>query len=142
MDQYLSTVIIAVITGVFSIITLLLNKKTNAINDKIEEKNVFNEKEKALKRELNKKEQELEKVVHDIMIMTLDTNMLILSQISKIDETGIVVDMDKLQKLTNELKNNYKTICTDIEDIRQEYEIMLDVANKFQEEIEKLNAKS
>ena len=36
MDQYLSAVIIALITGVFSVITVLLQKKNNEIIDKIE----------------------------------------------------------------------------------------------------------
>jgi hypothetical protein len=54
MDQYLSTVIIALITGVFSVITLIIQKKQDHIVSKIDEQTSFIEKEKALKQKLEK----------------------------------------------------------------------------------------
>jgi len=49
VDQYLSTVIIAIITGVFSVITLLIQKKQDKVISKIDEQTLFIEREKALK---------------------------------------------------------------------------------------------
>ena len=37
MDQYLSGIIVTVLTGIFSVITLLINKDTHKITDKIDE---------------------------------------------------------------------------------------------------------
>ena len=54
MDQYLSTVIIAIITGVFSVITLLIQKKQDKVISKIDEQTLFIEREKALKQKLTK----------------------------------------------------------------------------------------
>ena len=59
MDQYLSTVIIAIITGVFSVITLIIQKKQDRVINKIDEQTMFIEKEKALKQKLTKKEKGL-----------------------------------------------------------------------------------
>lgn len=140
MDQYLSAVIIAIITGVFSVITIMLNKKADKIDDKINKKNVFNEKEKALKQKLNQKKSEQENIIHDIMILILDSNMEILQNLIKTDPNLDTSKLDQMKELSDKLKSDYKNINESIEDIRQEYEIMLDVAHKFQEEIDKLHS--
>ena len=49
MDQYLSTVIVAVITGIFSIITLIIQKRQDKVINKIDEQTMFIEKERKLK---------------------------------------------------------------------------------------------
>lgn len=140
MDQYLSAVIIAIITGVFSVITIMLNKKADKIDDKINKKNVFNEKEKALKQKLNQKKSEQENIIHDIMILILDSNMEILQNLIKTDPNLNNSKLDQMKEFSDKLKSDYKNINERIEDIRQEYEIMLDVAHKFQEEIDKLHS--
>lgn len=140
MDQYLSAVIIAIITGVFSVITIMLNKKADKIDDKINKKNVFNEKEKALKQKLNQKKSEQENIIHDIMILILDSNMEILQNLIKTNPNLDTSKLDQMKEFSNKLKSDYKNINESIEDIRQEYEIMLDVAHKFQEEIDKLHS--
>lgn len=140
MDQYLSAIIISVITGIFSIITIKLNQKTNKIDDKINKRNVFNEKEKALKQKLNQKKSEQENIIHDIMILILDSNIEILQNVVNAGANIDTSRLDRMKELSDKYKADYKNINDSIEDIRQEYEIMLDVAHKFQEEIDKLHS--
>ena len=82
MDQYLSTVIIAVITGIFSIITLLIQRKQDKVINKIDKQAIFIEREKSLKQKMRQKEKEREMIIHEIMILILDTNLSILKNSS------------------------------------------------------------
>ena len=52
MDQYLSAVIVAVISGVFSTIAIIIQRNQNKIVSKIDERSKVLEKEKKLKQQI------------------------------------------------------------------------------------------
>lgn len=126
MDQYLSTVIIALITGIFSVITLVIQKKQDKVIDKIDEQTLFIEKEKALKHKLTEKEKEREEIIHEMLLMVLNTNLYIMTH---------NIDDEVLIKTTNEeanaLKERYSKIRSEIDEISKEYEMLLDISDTF-----------
>ena len=81
MDQYLSTVIIALITGVFSVITLIIQKKQDKVINKIDEKTLFIDREKNIKKKLNAKQEEKEGLMQEMMILILDSNIELIKNV-------------------------------------------------------------
>lgn len=128
MDQYLSTVIIAIITGVFSVITLIIQKKQDRVINKIDEQTMFIEKEKALKQKLTKKEKEREEVIHDIILLILETNMAILKNDQEVNNT--VIESRVVEK-SSQLKEKYNTITEEIEGITREYNVVMEMTSQF-----------
>ena len=129
MDQYLSTVIIALITGVFSIITVIIQKKQDKVIRKIDEQAVFIDREKTLKQRLSKKEKEQESLMHDVIILILDTNINIL-----LNTNNSNIPIDDICKKSEVLKEQLENITNEIEDINNEYSLVLDITNEVQKE--------
>lgn len=134
MDQYLSTVIIAIITGVFSVITLLIQKKQDKVISKIDEQTLFIEREKALKQKLTKKETERETLIHEIMILILDTNLYIMKNTNA---GGDVTPTDETMKASEDLKNRFNSVSDEIDELTKEYEMILDLSKEYQKEVKK-----
>lgn len=133
MDQYLSTVIIAVITGIFSIITLLIQRKQDKVINKIDKQAIFIEREKSLKQKMRQKEKEREMIIHEIMILILDTNLRILKNSS----SAAQLDNSIFDK-SSDLQNKYNAVSKDIDDIVKEYDMVLSMTEEFQAELEKI----
>lgn len=139
MDQYLSTVIITLITCVFSVITLVIQKKQDKVINKIDEQTLFIEKEKALRQKLTQKEKDRESIIHEIMILILDTNLYILKN-SQINNEGSILN-DDVFKTSDDLKEKFAKVSDDIETIAKEYEMVLNMTAEFQEELKKVQDK-
>lgn len=138
MDQYLSTVIIAGMTGIFSIITLIIQKRQDKIINKIDEQTMFIEKEKGLKQKLIQREKERETIIQEIMILILDTNLHILKNTQIAGAT--VVD-DTVFERSENLKKQFSEVSVSIKEITKEYEMVLDMTSEFQRELEKVQNK-
>ena len=134
MDQYLSTVIIALITGIFSVITLIIQKKQDKVISKIDEQTTFIDREKNLKQRLAQKEKERESLIQDMMILILDTNLYIIKN-SNINDTQIPVD--QLYKNSDDLKKRLNRLSEEIDEINNEYALVLDITSEFQKELDK-----
>ena len=133
MDQYLSSVIIAIITGLFGIITILLQKKSDKVVNKIDKQTVFIEKEKVVDQKLKKKEKEKEQLIHEVMLLILDTNMAILKNVYDTSEISNVVDKAVFNR-SDELKKLFDQVTEEIDDINKEYEIIMEMTSKFRAE--------
>lgn len=130
MDQYLSAVIIAAITGVFSIITLIIQKKQESVINKIDEQTVFIEKEKVLKQKISNKEIEKEEMMNQIMILILDTNLHILRN-TRI--AGATIPNDEVFELSEDLKNKFNRLTEEMQELDKEYNMLLDLTKDFQQ---------
>lgn len=133
MDPNLSTIIVTIITGVFTVITLIIQKRQDKMIKKIDEQTLFIEKEKGLKQELTEKKEERRLITHEMMILILDTNLSILNIYTQ--NNDINIDNNVFEK-SKELKKKYETKTEEIEDITKEYEIILDMTSQFQHEIQ------
>lgn len=136
MDQYISTVVIALITGLFSIVTLVIQKKQDKVINKIDEQTLFIEREKALRQKLTQKEKDRESIIHEIMILILDTNLFILKN-SQIAGGETVFD-DTVFKKSDILKDRFVQVTDDIESIAKEYDMVLNMTEEFQREVAKV----
>lgn len=133
MDQYLSTIIVAVITGVFSLITIIIQKKQDKVIKKIDEQTLFIEKEKSIKQRLQQKEKERDGIIHEIMILILDTNLKILRN-TQVDGT-VLIDSDVFE-LCETLKEKFEDVSHTIEELNKEYAVVLDMTSELQKQIE------
>lgn len=130
MDQYLSTVIITLITGIFSIVTLVIQKKQDDVINKIDSQTAFIEKEKLLKQKLTKKQAEQEELIRNIMLLILDTNLHILK--NTMIAGAIVPDESVFQK-SDYIKTHFQELNDEILDINKEYEMLLDLTKDLQQ---------
>ena len=135
MDQYLSTVIIAAMTGIFSIITLIIQKRQDKIINKIDEQTMFMEKEKGLKQKLIQREKERGNIIQEIMILILDTNLQIIKN-TQINEASVVDDT--VFDRSSQLKKRFGEVSNSINEITKEYEMVLSMTSEFQKELEKV----
>jgi len=122
MDQYLSTVVIAVVTGIFSVITLIIQNKQDSVINKIDSQTKLIEKEKKLKRSISKKVAEQQDIINEIMILILDSNIDLVVLAEK--EHG---EQSKDYKKAIELKTKYEAITNEIAELTKEYELILDL---------------
>lgn len=134
MDENLSTVIVAAMTGIFSIITLLIRRKDSGVIDKINQQQSFFEREKKLKQELDTKEKILKKIFQDLDLLLVDTNIELIKLHSEVDSETL----NKLQKQHIEIKNKIINITAEIDDITKEYQIVILMTEELRAEYEKL----
>lgn len=139
MDQYLSTVIIALITGIFSIITLIIQKKQDKVISKIDEQTTFINREKDLKQKLAQKEKERELLIQDMMILILDTNIHILKNVNVSEEDDSV---NEIYNASDDLKKKIKINSEEIEEITNEYNLLLAITNDLQKQLDQNNSKN
>lgn len=124
MDQYLSTVIIAIITGVFGVITAIINKKNNEVISKIDEQTRIKQRERELKKKLALKEKELNELNNKIRLLILDTNLYI---IQNMNVSG-GIDPAVLEE-SNDLKKRYDEINEEIKHIKTEQEAIATITS-------------
>lgn len=129
MDQYTSTVIIAIITGIFSVITLIIQKKQDVVINKIDEQTVFIEQEKTLQQTRTAKEKERENIINKIMLLILDTNLYILGH--ELDNDKVSVESNEQ---ANKLKEEFNKIDEEIQDIDKQYDMLMDLSDKVNEQ--------
>jgi len=139
VDQYLSTVIIALITGIFSIITLIIQKKQDKVISKIDEQTTFINREKDLKQKLAQKEKERELLIQDMMILILDTNIHILKNVNVSEEDDSV---NEIYNASDDLKKKIKINSEEIEEITNEYNLLLAITNDLQKQLDQNNSKN
>ena len=136
MDQYLSTVIIALITGVFSIISIVLQKEQKKVLTQINEQSTFIDRERILKQKMSEKEKERDALMHKIMILILDTNLYILKNT---DVGGSVGPTDEVLKESEATKGDFKRINEEISSIRKEYDMVLELTNEITKQLQQGN---
>lgn len=125
MDQYLSAVIVAVISGVFSTIAIIIQRNQNKIVSKIDERSKVLEKEKKLKQQIAAKEKELQGVFYDISILVLDTSL----QMIKIhDPNGEnIATSKKFMDESTALKNKFEKLTEEIDELNMQYSLICDL---------------
>ena len=132
MDPNISAVVVALITGLFSIIAIYVQRKQEKVIDKIDKHALFIEREKAIKQKLDATEKEVTGLIHDMIILTLKTNMSIL----KNTQVASVIDEDVF-KAAEDLEAKFNAVQDSLEKLRSDYALVLDMTSEFQREIDK-----
>ena len=128
MDQYLSAVIVALITGVFSVLTLIIQKRNNEIIDKIDEQNGFIEREKRVKKSLNEKIAEREGLMNEMILLILETNLYALKSSNTPPE---------IFSRSDDLKAKFKNVTDEITELNKEYNMILELSQEYTDAIKK-----
>lgn len=133
MDQYVSAVIIAIVTGIFSIATILVQNKQDKVVDKINYQSKAIKKRGALKKEIALKYKEQQNILNNIIMLILDSNV---EMLMILDSTIEVINQDSSSQDEHgndyekaiELKAQYDSIGKEINKLTSEYEMINDLA--------------
>ena len=136
MDENLSTVIISIITGIFSTVSLLIKTRQEKVITKIDKQNEFIEKEKTLKQHLDQCEKERLMIMQDIITLILDTNLRLLEKHDEYNSDFDSTLFERAKTYKEQLEENTKSM----KEFGKEYEILLNLSNLFQQELEKIKA--
>ena len=130
-----SAIIIAIITGLFSLITLRIQKNQNTLISKIDEQGIFIEKEKAIRQKLVQAEKRRDQIIAQVTILSMKISIHLINTISTDVDKRII---DDLKQTSNELESSYRETSTVIKDISKEYDILISVSDTFQNEFNKM----
>ena len=128
MNENISAIIIAAITGLFSLLTLFIQKKSDKVVTKIDEKNTVIKKEKSLKQQLHLKERERERLIHDITLLILETNIKILENT---DINSDKIDLNEMKKKSDVMKIKFDELTKELKELNDRYELVLDLSSDF-----------
>ena len=135
MDPTISTIIIAVITGLFSIITIKIQKNQDKLIKKIEEQTVFIEKEKSIRQKLVQAEKDRDLVIEQMTVLNMKLNIQYVSSLSNNVDSRILED---LKQTSAELEQSYLTALGVVKDVSKEYELLVSVSNELQREFDNI----
>lgn len=136
MDSNIATIIITVITGLFSIITVKIQKTENNLISKIDEQAVFFDKEKLIKQELDSAEKKRDAIIEQITIFSMKIN----TQIALSDATLDQATLDYIKNTSMELESSYNEVSEFILSTSREYDILKEILKSTQADIDKLKS--
>lgn len=133
MDGNIATIIIAIITGIFGVITIVIQKKQDKVITKISEQTVLIEKERKLRQRLDQKKKELEAVTYKMIVLILDTNLSIFR-----DMPNHSVESEKdVHEASEKLKKEFHEITDEIERLTTEYNMVVEMTEQYQKDLKK-----
>lgn len=134
MSPEIATVLVALIGLMGTLITTVMTKHQKAIKETVEKQNIFIEKEKGIRQKLNEKQKEKEDIIHEVMILILETNMAILRNTQGAEGVD-----EEVFKRSVELENKFMEISNALDDIYREYELILEMTKSFEDELNHKN---
>lgn len=129
MDPNIATVVVAIFTGIFSIITLLIQKDQRKLLSKIDEQTIFMEKEKAIKQRISELNRQRDIYIQEMTLLKLDAILRILLSDDKVSQSDI---SDILSKIS-EIESDYNDIVESISDANKEYEIIIHMGKEIKD---------
>lgn len=138
MDQHFAEIIVVLITGIFSILSIIIQKRQDKIVSSIDKKAIFLEKERALKKKIDDLSRKREMIIHEMMILILDSNLELMKSVESSKDP---LFHDQIYNNANILKDSFEDTNQQIENINNEYQIVIDMAKEAQLEIERLQSK-
>lgn len=130
MDQYLSAVVVAFITGVFGVIGIIVSKRQDKQLENLDKQTASFNKERDIKQKLLLKEKERETLMYDVMILTLETNLLILKNTHHDPE-----DDTQVFERSKNLRERYIELTDSIKEAAKEYDIVLEMGSQLRQEM-------
>ncbi|MDE7345339.1 MAG: hypothetical protein K2N48_01200 [Muribaculaceae bacterium] len=132
MDQNVATIIITVITGIFGIFTIIVQKRQDKVINKIDEQTILIDKERTLRQKLDARRKDLEAVTYKMIRLILDTNLTILQDMPG---HSIPVEGDQsVYKKSEELNAEFMAITKDIDDLTHEYNLIISMTEQLDRE--------
>ena len=138
MDQYIAEIVICIITGTFTILSLVLQKKQDKIVEKIDKKTMFIEKEKLLQQKLVDLSKERESIIHSMICLIMGINLDVVQAIEIAGVLKLDYETNDVYELAADLKRRFEKTNQEIAEITREYELVTEMAIEAQKELEKM----
>jgi predicted transcriptional regulator with HTH domain len=129
MDPNVATIIVAIFTGIFSIITLLIQKDQRKLLSKIDEQTVFMEKEKAIKQRISELNRQRDIYIQEMTLLKLDAILRVVLT----DPSAAQASIDDIINKTNEIEVKYNDVIEEIDDANKEYELIINMGNEIKD---------
>lgn len=135
INEHFATIIVSIVTGIVSIVTIWIQKNNSKIIKTINKQTSFMEKENELKSKIDMVKQEMEKTIYNIQMLILDTNIEVLNGTTDSEEIKL------LSEKAVELKQNLNKYNEEFEELMKEYNMVLEYNKMLQSELESSSKK-
>lgn len=121
MNEYASAIIVAVITGVFSIIAIVIQRKQDKVLKDIDEKSKIIEQDRKLRQQINTEEKNLQLITYEMIRVMIDctTNVLI-----NCSNPTNAENKETYIQAANELNSKYKMTREKLDDLYTQNEVI------------------
>lgn len=121
MNEYTSAIVVAIITGVFSVIAIIIQRKQDKVLKDIDEKSKIIEQDRKLRRQINLEEKNLQLVTYEMVKLMIDCTMNVLINCANVQDPTV---KDQYIQSANELKAKYKVIREKLDDLYTQNEVI------------------
>jgi len=139
--ENITILLIAIMTIVFTVAIVIVNKSQSKLIGKIDEQSIFIEQEKDINKRLVIATKKRDVVIEKMTMLNMKINVIVISCINS-DERKISNDIIKdLKETARELEESYQVALREIEEINNEYDMLVNVTSVFKQHMAKVNAK-
>lgn len=121
MNEYTSAIVVAIITGVFSVIAIIIQRKQDKVLKDIDEKSKIIEQDRKLRQQINLEEKNLQLVTYEMVKLMIDCTMNVLINCANVQDPTV---KDQYIQSANELKAKYKVIREKLDDLYTQNEVI------------------
>lgn len=121
MNEYTSAIVVAIITGVFSVIAIIIQRKQDKVLKDIDEKSKIIEQDRKLRQQINLEEKNLQLVTYEMIKLMIDCTMNVLINCANVQDPTV---KDQYIQTANELKAKYKVIREKLDDLYTQNEVI------------------
>lgn len=121
MNEYTSAIVVAIITGVFSVIAIIIQRKQDKVLKDIDEKSKIIEQDRKLRQQINLEEKNLQLVTYEMVKLMIDCTMNVLINCANVQDPTV---KDQYIQAANELKAKYKVIREKLDDLYTQNEVI------------------
>lgn len=121
MNEYTSAIVVAIITGVFSVIAIIIQRKQDKVLKDIDEKSKIIEQDRRLRQQINLEEKNLQLVTYEMVKLMIDCTMNVLINCANVQDPTV---KDQYIQTANELKAKYKVIREKLDDLYTQNEVI------------------
>lgn len=121
MNEYTSAIVVAIITGVFSVIAIIIQRKQDKVLKDIDEKSKIIEQDRKLRQQINLEEKNLQLVTYEMVKLMIDCTMNVLINCANVQDPTV---KDQYIQTANELKAKYKVIREKLDDLYTQNEVI------------------
>lgn len=121
MNEYTSAIVVAIITGVFSVIAIIIQRKQDKVLKDIDEKSKIIEQDRKLRQQINLEEKNLQLVTYEMVKLMIDCTMNVLINCANVQDPTA---KDQYIQAANELKAKYKVIREKLDDLYTQNEVI------------------
>lgn len=136
MDASIATVLVSLVTGIFSVITYRMKRNERLLNDKFDQQNMCMSKEAEIRKAILEAEKKRNGIIEQIMIFLIKSTSYLLLTSNKTNNQLI----DELQTGTIALEDTYRETIKELNDLYNEHDVLVAVINKIQGDIANLQS--